>query len=73
MFLIQKSQQHLKNNDMTYCQHMVFAFSHGIRCIKAGILLITHSIIPALFPQAGSTLVKKLNQSFTDHLHELQK
>lgn len=70
MSIITKSITHLKNNNMTYVSHFVFAWTHGVRCIKAGILLIIHSIIPGLFPKTGSTLVKKLNKSFTDHLNE---
>lgn len=68
--IIKQSVQHLNENKMTYWQHFLFAYSHGIRCIKAGGLLIIHSIIPGLFPKTGSSLVKKLNQSFTDHLNE---
>ena len=36
-------------------------------CIKAGLLLIIHAIIPALYPKTGSILVNLLNKSFTDH------
>lgn len=68
--IIKQSLEHLKENKMTYRQHLVFASIHGIRCIKAGVLLIVHSILPGLFPKTGSTLVKKLNKSFTDHLNE---
>jgi len=65
--LIKKSIEHLNHNNMGYWQHFKFAFFHGLRCIKAGILLAIHSIIPALFPRSGSILVNKLNQDFTEH------
>ena len=65
--VIKKSVEHLQENNMGYWEHLLFASGHGIRCIKAGILLILHSFIPALFPKTGSILVKKLNKSFTDH------
>lgn len=65
--LVQKSLDHLKENKMTYIEHLLFASGHGIRCIGAGLLLIIHSIIPAVFPKVGSKLVFKLNKSFTDH------
>jgi len=52
---------------MTYVEHLKFAFFHGLRCLKAGVLLIIHSIIPALFPKTGSKLVNKLNKDFTEH------
>jgi len=64
---IKKSVDHLNDNNMGYWEHLRFAFSHGIRCIKAGVLLILHSIIPALFPKTGSILVNKLNKDFTEH------
>lgn len=65
--VIKKSIEHLKENNMGYWEHLLFASGHGIRCIKAGLLLFLHSLIPALFPKTGSILVKKLNKSFTDH------
>ena len=65
--MIKKSIDHLKNNNMNYWQHFVFAFDHGLQCIKAGILLICHSIIPAIFSKAGSQLINKLNKSFLEH------
>lgn len=52
---------------MTYCEHMKFAFFHGLSCLKAGLFLVLHSIVPAFFPMAGSKLVNRLNKSFTEH------
>jgi len=65
--LIKRSIEHLDKNNMGYWEHLRFAASHGIRCIKAGVLLILHSIIPALFPRTGSILVNKLKKDFTEH------
>lgn len=65
--MFKKSILHLQQNHMTYYQHFIFAASHGLRCIKAGLYLICHAIWPAIFQHAGSNLVQKLNQSFTDH------
>lgn len=65
--VIKNSVDHLKNNNMGYWEHMRFASGHGFGCIKAGFLLIIHSIVPAWFPRTGSILVNKLNQSFTEH------
>ena len=64
---IKKSVEHLNDNNMGYWEHLKFASTHGARCIKAGVLLILHSIIPALFPRTGSILVNKLNKDFTEH------
>lgn len=65
--IIKKSVEHLDQNNMGYWEHLRFAASHGIRCIKAGVLLMLHSIIPALFPRTGSMLVNKLNKDFNEH------
>lgn len=64
--IIQKSAQHLKENKMTYCQHFIFAVSHGLKCIQAGLLLVCHGIVPGIFPKTGSKLVYRLNKSFTE-------
>lgn len=61
---------------MSYIEHFKFAFTHGVSCIFAGFLLIAHSIIPAVFEKAGSSLVNTLNKSFVEHnelLSSLQK
>lgn len=70
--VIKKSIDHLNANRMTYWRHFLFACGHGIRCIKAGVFLIIHGCIPGIFMRTGSTLVRKLNQSFTDHINEKQ-
>lgn len=71
--MINKSIKHLKDNNMSYYEHIKFAGKHGLSCIKAGIFLIIHGVIPALFPRAGSKLVNKLNKNFTKHNEMLQK
>ena len=64
---IKESKKHLQENKMNYWQHFCFAASHGFCCIKAGIFLLVHSLVPALFQRAGSIIVRRLNKSFTDH------
>jgi hypothetical protein len=65
--IIKESLRHLNENNMTYCQHLLFASAHGLRCMKAGICLVLHSLIPAILPKTGSNLVNELNKSFIDH------
>ena len=65
--IIKNSVKHLRKNNMGYWEHFKFASCHGIRCIKAGVLLILHSLIPAFFPKTGSELVNELNKDFTEH------
>lgn len=64
MNLYQKWIQHLKDNNMTYIQHLVFALFYGNLCLLAGFYLIVHSILPCFFPTAGSDLVTKLSKQF---------
>ena len=66
--LIKQSADHLRQNNMTYWQHLCFAAGHGVRCIWAGFLLVIHSIAPCFFPQTGSFLVHKLSRDFSDHI-----
>ena len=55
---------HLQQNNMTYIDHMVFALFYGVCCLLAGLYLIIHSVLPCLFPTAGSDLVTKLSKRF---------
>jgi len=66
MNLLQKWTSHLKNNNMNYTEHLIFALYYGILCLLAGIYLIAHSIFPCFFQTAGSDLVKKLNKIFSN-------
>jgi len=70
--IIEKSLTHLKDNNMGYWKHFKFASFHGLRCIKAGVLLMLHAIVPAFFPKTGSILVNQLNKDFTEHNEWLQ-
>jgi len=64
--MFNKSIGHLKENNMTYGEHFKFACINGLHCIKAGVMLIIHSIIPACFSCAGANLTNRLNKVFTD-------
>ena len=55
---------HLQQNNMTYIDHMIFALFYGACCLLAGLYLIIYSVLPCLFPTAGSDLVTKLNKRF---------
>lgn len=66
MGLYKKWVNHLKDNHMTYIEHMFFAMFYGFCCMFAGILLIIHSVLPCFFPTAGSNLVRKLNKRFSN-------
>lgn len=60
MNLYKKTLLHLKENHMSYFEHMFFAAFYGYVCFIAGFCLIIHSIFPCFFPTAGSDLVKTM-------------
>lgn len=64
--MLRKSTKHLRDNGMSYFEHMKFAQSNGIQLIFAGCLLIIHSFIPAFFAKTGANITNKLNKVFTD-------
>ena len=72
MSIIKESKKHLDENKMSYCSHFVFACGYGLRCIKSGLLLILHAIVPGLFPRTGIKLVNILNKVFTKDNEWLQ-
>lgn len=51
---------------MTYCGHWTFAVSHGLSCIRAGLYLITHGILPCFYEKAGSELIHELEKDFVE-------
>lgn len=64
MNLRKKWIQHLKQNNMTYIEHMIFAMFYGLCCIFAGVYLLIHSVLPCFFTTTGSDLVKQLSKRF---------
>ncbi len=64
MTLKKKWINHLKENNMTYIEHMIFALFYGCSCLLASFYLIVHSVLPCFFPTAGSDLVEKLSKRF---------
>lgn len=64
MNLYKKWLQHLRENRMTYIEHMIFALYYGVLCLVAGLTLIIHSILPCFFQTTGSDLVSKMSRRF---------
>ena len=63
--MITRSRNHLRRNRMTYTGHMRFASLHGALCIRAGLMLLVHSVVPGVWETAGGLLLGRLQQSFT--------
>lgn len=65
--IIKKSIEHLKENNMYWGEHVLFAVPQSIRMIVGGTLLMIHAFIPGLFPKIGSRVTTKLSEVFTIH------
>jgi hypothetical protein len=65
--LVKKWRDHLSNNNMTYWQHLKFAICHGLCCIKAGLFLCIHGLLPCFRRRAGERLVHRLDKDFIEH------
>jgi hypothetical protein len=50
---------------MTYADHMRFASWHGAACIRAGLMLLVHSVLPGVWQVAGRRLLGQLQGAFT--------
>ena len=73
MSLKRRWSEHLSKNNMTYCNHFVFAVVHGLCCIKAGVYLCIHGFLPCFRRRAGTKLVQRLEKVFTEREYELNK
>ena len=65
--LVKKGKDHLNHNNMTYWQHLKFAVGHGLCCIKAGVYLCIHGVLPCFRRRAGERLVHRLDKDFIEH------
>jgi len=57
--------KHLRENKKGYLEHMLFALTCGIQCLLAGLCLIVHALLPALFEKTGSKIVDKVNSKLS--------
>ena len=65
--ILKRSIEHLKENNMYYGEHVLFASSEAIRMMVGGVMLMIHAFIPGLFPRIGSRVTTKLSEVFTIH------
>lgn len=72
--------RHLRENNMGYVEHFVFAASHGVSAIVIGVGLLVHAVFPPLFPRAGRVLLARLKpdfdpnpRKFADYLDSLRE
>jgi len=62
--IIKRSIKHLKDNQMYYGEHFLFAFAHGVRCVFGGVCLLIHSVVPAFFRNMGSRIASRMVTDF---------
>ena len=55
---------HLKENNMSYTQHLFFALLYSYLCLIATIYLIIHALFPCFCQTAGSDLVRMMAEVF---------
>lgn len=65
--MINASKQHLAQNQISYVQHLKFAFWAGGLLLWAGFTSIIHSLIPALFPGVAARTVLRLYRIRIQH------
>jgi hypothetical protein len=65
--ILKKSIDHLRENNMYYGEHVLFAVPQSIRMIVGGVMLMVHAFIPGLFPRIGSRVTSRLSEVFTIH------
>lgn len=59
--MIDKCRQHLDSVHEDYMTHLIFALKIATLCLFAGIALVIHALVPALFERTGSTTLKKIH------------
>jgi len=66
--MFEKSQQHLRESQITYIEHMLFAIKAGFLLLIAGMASLIHAIIPQWFPgTAAFTVIQLYKQRLENH------
>lgn len=60
--VIKLFNQHPRNVNETYWQHLRFSLSCGVCMVLAGFACLIHAIFPFIFKTTGSQTIKKLHQ-----------
>jgi len=63
--IIKRSVEHLRENNMYWGEHVLFALPHAIRMVVGGVMLLIHAFIPGLFRNIGTRVTKQLVKDFT--------
>ena len=57
---------HLKDENVTYLRHWLFAFQFGVVMILVGVAVIIHAFIPCLFKNTGSDAITAMYKMLRD-------
>jgi len=60
--------KHLKDHNMSYCQHLKFAFFVGFFLTVSGFCCIIHGLFPCVFQTAASDTISRLHELFKSRL-----
>ena len=58
--MIKKSKQHLYSVNESYFKHMKVAVKVGLNMILAGLMALTHGLIPGIFQSNASNKIREL-------------
>ena len=59
--------RHLKEVNLTYCQHVQQALAFCLGCAIGSVVLFVHAIFPFVFEKAGSQIITALYKKMSDH------
>jgi hypothetical protein len=63
--IFKRSVEHLRENNMYWGEHVLFALPQAIRMVVGGVMLLIHAFIPGLFRNIGTRVTKQLVKDFT--------
>ena len=70
MKVVEKFIQHPKEVNMSYFEHLVFAFKLAFRLFIMGCCSVIHAFFPFLFTVYSSSNIRDLNTLFSQRYHE---
>lgn len=66
-------REHPRSVGESYGQHRAVAWHFGISMLLAGLALLVHALIPALFPDTGSRTIEHLHQKLQERNRDRKK
>ena len=57
---------HLKEQNISYFRHWLFAFQFGLLMIVVGLCVLTHAFIPPLFKETGSDAIRAMSEVLSE-------